>query len=506
VRAALLELEKKRHERRLADDGGDRDRLEPTEVVLSTPRRHRGALALAAGALALAFVLSCKGGRPRAESSDRRADADASAPAPEAEPTYWNRVAGILETHCTKCHAEGGIAPMALGSFEQAKTHAGSIAFQTRERHMPPWLPETSTCAPLEHSRALAQAEIDALARWAAAGAPEGRREDHRPPIVRRTYAALPPDPDRVVLPSEAYTPKKIKGDDYHCFVIDPAIQNPEMIVGLRIAPGATQIVHHVVLYEVRASAVARVNELDEKEPGPGYTCFGGIGVAPTVRPGNLAKGELVDFDAQMIVGWAPGGGATDIPGAPTALPKGTGLKLAPGSRLVMQVHYSFDNFTAGMKDRTRVDMWFAKKDEPRRQAVWVPLLQWGFRVPPNVGPDDPRATAKADITLPLPLTVLGVAPHMHLRGKQIRVDATKAVDDPSSSCLLDVPRWDFHHQEAYWLTTGTSVSRASVSCTWDNRASAQPVTLGKRKPPRELHWGEGTDDEMCLAFLYATL
>ena len=35
---------------------------------------------------------------------------------------------------------------------------------------------------------------------------------------------------------------------------------------------------------------------------------------------------------------------------------------------------------------------------------------------------------------------------------------------------------------------------------------SAQPIVNGKRKPARELRWGEGTDDEMCLAFLYATL
>ena len=75
-----------------------------------------------------------------------------------------------------------------------------------------------------------------------------------------------------------------------------------------------------------------------------------------------------------------------------------------------------------------------------------------------------------------------------------------------SSPRLLDVPRWDFHHQEGYWLEHGVRVSRAAVSCRWDNRASAQPITKGKRQPPRELRWGEGTADELCLAFLYATL
>ena len=92
----------------------------------------------------------------------------------------------------------------------------------------------------------------------------------------------------------------------------------------------------------------------------------------------------------------------------------------------------------------------------------------------------------------------------MHLRGQSIRVEALREGDP--ASCLLDVPRWDVHHQEGYWLDKGIRVGKAAITCRWDNRPSAQPIASGKRKPSRELRWGEGTDDEMCLAFLYATL
>ena len=470
-------------------------------------------------ALATLFLapLSCsKSGEQRVVSNESRPEpSDGSAPKipkiADETPTYWSRVAGILGTHCTKCHAEGGIGPMPLVSFEDAKTHAGAIAHEARTRHMPPWLPDTSACAELRHSRALDEADIRALERWAELGAPEGRREDHvAMPSRKSSYGSLPPSPDRVVIPDEGYAPKRGRADDYHCFVLDPKLERPERVVGLRIAPGLPSVVHHVLLFEVRANAIDRIRELDEREPGPGYTCFGGIGVTPTIRAGNLAKGELVDFDAQMIVGWAPGAGATDVAGAPTPLPEGTAIKLAPGSRLVMQVHYSLENYervVPGKRDRTRVEMWLAK-DEPLRQAVWVPLLKYDFRVPPNVGPDDARATAHAEIPLPFPLEVRGVAPHMHLRGRSIRVEALPASSDDKdpAACLLDVPRWDFHHQEGYWLEKGVRVGKASVTCRWDNRTSAQPVVNGKRKPARELRWGEGTDDEMCLAFLYATL
>lgn len=51
----------------------------------------------------------------------------------------------------------------------------------------------------------------------------------------------------------------------------------------------------------------------------------------------------------------------------------------------------------------------------------------------------------------------------MHLRGRSIEVAGDSGV-------LLHVPRWDFHHQEGYWLERSVSVKRASLTCQWDNR------------------------------------
>ncbi|MBS2011309.1 MAG: hypothetical protein JST00_00240 [Deltaproteobacteria bacterium] len=475
-------------------------------------RIHLAAAVSVLGVAALVPALACT--RPR-DGEARSANVDGGVATPlssgarastGAPPTYWNRIAGILETHCTKCHARGGIGPMPLTTYAEAKENGARMVAETRARRMPPWLPDTSRCAKLEHSRAMPEADIEALARWHESGAPEGDPKDHRAREIVNGFGDVKGAPDLVAAPESSYMPKRGRADDYHCFVIDPKLTANERVTALRIAPGEGAIVHHVLLFEVRKSALDKVDELDAKEAGPGYTCFGGIGVTPTVRAGKSGSGSLVDFDAQMIVAWAPGAGATDVAGAPTALPAGTSIQLAAGSRLVMQVHYSLENHRPGMTDKTRVEMWLAKPGEPRRQAVWVPLLHWSFRVPPGVGPEDPRATAHAEVGLPLPLTVLGVAPHMHLRGRSAKIEAihTEAND---SSCLLDVPRWDFHHQEAYWLSEGVRVDRAALTCTWDNREAAQPlVTSTRRRPTRELHWGEGTDDEMCLAFLYTTL
>jgi hypothetical protein len=466
-------------------------------------------------AAACASLCTCKStGQPTPPPEQRNATAasartdvaDAHDPHDDRPPTYWNRVAAILDTHCTKCHARGGIGPMPLTSYADAREHAERVVQETAARRMPPWLPDTSACAPLQHSRALSSSDIDALARWSKSGTPEGDQADHHVASPQRTFATVNGPADRVAIPDAAYAPKRGRADDYHCFVLDPKLDKNERVTALRVTPGAGAIVHHTILYEVRKPALDRIRELDDKEPGPGYTCFGGIGVTPQVKAGKAGSGQLVDFDAQMIVAWAPGAGATDVAGAPTALPEGTAIQLAEGSRLVMQVHYSLENLQPAMTDKTRIEMWFAN-GEPRRQAVWVPLLKYDFRVPAGAGPDDPRSTARAEIAMPFPLTVLGVAPHMHLRGRSAHIEALDESDASAGTrCLLDVPRWDFHHQEAYWLDKGVRIGRAALTCKWDNREASQPLSNGRRRPVKELRWGEGTDDEMCLAFLYTTL
>src|SRR5580704_8923948 len=51
------------------------------------------------------------------------------APSPNAvsQPTFYRDVLPVLQTHCQSCHRVGGIAPMPLETYEQAKKWAGNI-------------------------------------------------------------------------------------------------------------------------------------------------------------------------------------------------------------------------------------------------------------------------------------------------------------------------------------------------------------------------------------------
>jgi hypothetical protein len=223
--------------------------------------------------------------------------------------------------------------------------------------------------------------------------------------------------------------------------------------------------VHHVIAFQPRNdAAAAQANQLDAAEDGEGYTCFGGPGV-----------------DADLFAGWAPGAG-------PTYLPEGTGVALAGGRNVILQVHY---NLAQGVfPDRTRVRLRLS--DSVDRPGYYAPMADLDLVLPP--GQADAEASRRATLNLPAPLTVHGVLPHMHELGRTLRLDLESGGD---STCLVDVDRWDFHWQNTWWYDAPLAfpgVDALSIRCGYDTRSRSETVT-----------WGEGTSDEMCLAYLYVT-
>ena len=94
----------------------------------------------------------------------------------------------------------------------------------------------------------------------------------------------------------------------------------------------------------------------------------------------------------------------------------------------------------------------------------------------------------------------------MHLLGSAIQLELNPGTS--RAKVLLDIPRWDFHWQNAYTLDAlGEGASRATSSAsragtTW---ASGRSVQSGVPTTPRYILWGEGTTDEMCLGILQVT-
>src|SRR5690606_26457148 len=122
---------------------------------------------------------------------------------------------------------------------------------------------------------------------------------------------------------TEDYVPQ-IAPDDYRCFILDWPYEDPKFITGLGVTPGNEKIVHHLVGYIVTPDLVGELNTLENRDSTYGYTCFG-----------DPKVGSFIDIEQVKWMGsWAPGGVGQDFPA-------GTGLRVEPGSKIVVQMHYN---------------------------------------------------------------------------------------------------------------------------------------------------------------------
>jgi hypothetical protein len=92
----------------------------------------------------------------------------------------------------------------------------------------------------------------------------------------------------------------------------------------------------------------------------------------------------------------------------------------------------------------------------------------------------------------------------MHLLGREMTV--TARLPDGTEKKLVHVPDWDFNWQTTYRFKEPEKLPRGTVlhlTARFDN-SEANP--RNPSKPPRWVTRGEGTTDEMCMAFLFYTV
>ena len=101
----------------------------------------------------------------------------------DAVPTFSRDIAPILQKSCQDCHNAGGIGPMQLVTYEQARPWAPLIKDRTTKRIMPPWhVSRNVGVQEFKNDVSLTDEEIALIAAWADGGAPEGNPADLPPP------------------------------------------------------------------------------------------------------------------------------------------------------------------------------------------------------------------------------------------------------------------------------------------------------------------------------------
>jgi hypothetical protein len=181
------------------------------------------------------------------------------------------------------------------------------------------------------------------------------------------------------------------------------------------------------------------------------------------------------------------------------------GVKLSPGADLIVQMHYP--KGVTGMSDQTRLNFFFTPDNQGIREVKLAPILNHSplslENGPLNI-PANEVKTYHAKFTVPGNVSILSVAPHMHLIGRNIVSYGVTLQNDTIP--LIRINDWDFHWQGGYFfqhlqkLPIGTKLH---AYATYDNTVDNpnQPSF-----PPQTVTQGEATTDEMMLIyFAYTT-
>jgi hypothetical protein len=449
-------------------------------------------------ALGAGFALSasgCSDSHPLGHSGD---DAEGTTPGDESTPgdegggddegeiedtgeplTYYRDIKPILDQKCGSCHVEGGIGPMPFTSYEEVRPHIGLINLDVKQDIMPPWR-AAGELDVFEGDRRLQPVQKKKVLRWIAEGAEEGDPADE-PDALPRPPRGLARIDDTLTLPS-SYEPE-LDPDTYRCFVFEWPHEATKFVTGLSVEPERSEMVHHAIVYLTAPAGAQAIRDRDAADDGEGFEC---------ISSANLGT---------WLTSYEPGGYGQEFTG-------GVGMKVDPGSVIVLQIHYN--TLKGKFSDRSRLDL--TLEDEVERigrttlivNPLWVARL--GMIIPANQE-DVVHRWQGTPLGLSGAQDIWGVDLHMHTLGRSGSIGIVRA-GNAGVETLLDIPDWAFEWQETYRFKEPVRLEPGDqlfVECHFNNTAEKQLMIDGKRLEPREVRWGEGTTDEMCLGNVMTT-
>ena len=299
---------------------------------------------------------------------------------------------------------------------------------------MPPWFAapvakgETS---PWANDRSLAADDKSDLLAWLASNRPVGDPQDA--PLPRKFADGWQiGKPDAIVQLPSPIAIKATSTMPYQNVTVETDLHEDKWVRAYEIQPTARDVVHHVLVF-VRAPG--------ESLPGPEDEGIGGYFAAYV--PGNSYQ----------------------------VFADGFAKRIPAGARLRFQIHYTPSG--TATQDQLRIGFVFAK--EPPRHSVSVAgLANTRLAIPPRAA----NHRDQADITVPSDVILLGFVPHMHVRGKACRYEAT--FPDGEQKVLLDVPRYDFNWQLRYELAEPLAFRAELV---WSSRRGTTTATRTRPIP-----------------------
>lgn len=396
--------------------------------------------------------------------------------------TFNKHIAPILFSQCASCHRPGEVAPFSLLTYKDAAKHAEQLVEATSKRVMPPWKVEPGF-GEFRDVRSLTKEELELLAAWSKAGAPEGDPRD-LPPAPKFPEGWPLGKPDLVVKMAKPFEVPADGRDQIRVIPLTLDLSEDKVVRAVDFRPGNRLIVHHALV------AVDNIGLMrDRGAPGAKKD----DAPRPKDQGGRMALTNLLsgrNGDPISLLGaWVPGS-------TPQFLPDGYGLRMKKDSKVVLQMHYH--PVGKAESDQSEVAFYFEKKPEVKPIHG---LILAGF--PLAIPAGEKRYKITTTFTLPVDITVHTISPHMHQVGREMKVVAT--LPDGKTKPLVWIKDWDWNWQGRYTFKEPVVLpkdARIDLEAFYDN-STDNPGN--PNNPPKLVKWGEQTSDEMCLCFMQIT-
>lgn len=385
-------------------------------------------------------------------------------------PITFNRdIAPILFRTCARCHRPGEAGPFSLLTYADAKSHARQIAAVTKERFMPPWLPEQGKLKFADELR-LSDNEIARIQAWVEQGGAEGNPSD-LPPVPKFVEGWQLGKPDVILKATKAYALPASGSDNYWNFVFRAPVDRSRWLKAMEIRPGDKRLVHHAnVLVDRQQNGRSQ-----EQEPGAG---FGGMELT--------IESEVFDPDSHFLF-WKPGS-------SPYVEPDGMALRLDKDTDLILNTHLQ----PSGKPETIQPTLGLYFTDKP---AIMHPiLLQLENDRMLDIPAGNKHFVVTDEFTLPVDVDLLAIYPHAHYLGKDLQ--ALAKFPDGRSESLIHIPDWNLNWQAVYRyaqpvkLPKGTAIS---MNFSYDN---SDGNVRNPNDPPQRVRAGNRAVDEMAHLWL----
>ena len=375
-----------------------------------------------------------------------------SSPDPEGclpDQAQWEDVVRpMIANHCGLCHGTDPDygAPDALLDYdalvmgEPGTRLADRMSARIGEGTMPP------AGQPL-----LPHPVFDTVIQWASCG------EDH-PDYAEGLIASAPvfqaPSTPTEDLPhfdvtADGFPVAKDAIDLYQCFTIEAPLDEERFIRRVEVIQDKSQVLHHAILLQDKDKEQALGTEM----------CYG------------------MPSGSNYIYAWAPGTGPIEFPDG--------GIRLAPGDRLLLQIHYNNGAGIEGLEDTSGIRV-FHGPVEGKEYGMFAPG-PLSFKLPAGE-----ETTIEGRCTVPQDFDVLTGIPHMHEIGESFQQTIERL--DGTLEEVIALSGWSFEMQLFYDTPVQLKAGDTLVTrCTYQNPYDYEVTS------------GEGTSDEMCFNFLYVS-